>query len=77
MHHIVIPANEALNRKDIRGGRNLLRIAVQIQGLLPHDDPLLKNCTDSVVLSWILNSVDADLATSDIYIDSAFNVWLS
>ncbi|XP_041003856.1 broad specificity amino-acid racemase RacX-like [Juglans microcarpa x Juglans regia] len=62
MQHIVIPANEALNRRDIEGARNLLRIAVQIllvravntvviasdemQGLLPHDDPLLKKCID-------------------------------
>ncbi|KAA8523034.1 hypothetical protein F0562_009457 [Nyssa sinensis] len=62
MEHIVIPAFEAFNRKDIEGARNLLRIAVQIllvravnnvilasdefQGLLPRHDPLLKKCID-------------------------------
>uniref|UniRef100_A0A2N9I8C5 Aspartate racemase n=1 Tax=Fagus sylvatica TaxID=28930 RepID=A0A2N9I8C5_FAGSY len=62
MHHIIIPAIEALNRRDIEGARNLLRIAIQvllvravnlvilasdeIHGLLPHDDPLLKKCID-------------------------------
>ncbi|KAA8530874.1 hypothetical protein F0562_005502 [Nyssa sinensis] len=62
MEHIVIPAFEALTRKDIEGARNLLRIAIQFllvravnnvilasdefQGLLPRDDPLLKKCID-------------------------------
>ncbi|KAL4654020.1 hypothetical protein ACB092_01G348000 [Castanea dentata] len=62
MHHIILPAIEAFNRRDITGARNLLRIAVQVllvravntvilasdemQGLLPHDDPLLKKCVD-------------------------------
>uniref|UniRef100_A0A5B7AZJ3 Putative Amino-acid racemase isoform 2 n=1 Tax=Davidia involucrata TaxID=16924 RepID=A0A5B7AZJ3_DAVIN len=62
MEHIVIPAFEAFNRRDIEGARNLLRIAVQIllvravnnvilasdefQGLLPRNDPLLKKCID-------------------------------
>jgi aspartate/glutamate racemase len=62
MQHIVIPAIEALKRKDIEGARNLLRIAIQLllvravntvilasdemHGLLPHDDPLLKKCID-------------------------------
>lgn len=62
MEHILIPANEALNRRDVKGAQNLLKIAIQIllvravntiilasdemQGLLPHDDPLLKNCRD-------------------------------
>ncbi|XP_030954530.1 uncharacterized protein LOC115977040 isoform X2 [Quercus lobata] len=62
MHHIILPAIEAFYRRDITGARNLLRIAVQVllvravntvilasdemQGLLPHDDPLLKKCID-------------------------------
>ncbi|KAK2966286.1 hypothetical protein RJ640_018097 [Escallonia rubra] len=62
MEHIIIPAVEALNQKDIEGARNLLRIAVQLllvravnvvilasdefHGLLPHNDPLLKKCID-------------------------------
>lgn len=62
MEHTVIPAIEALNRKDTEGGRNLLRIALQVllvravnsvilasddlRDLLPHDDPLLKKCID-------------------------------
>ncbi|CAB4272757.1 unnamed protein product [Prunus armeniaca] len=62
MEHTVIPALEALNRKDTEGAQNLLRIAVQVllvraanavilasddlQDLLPPDDPLLKKCID-------------------------------
>ncbi|KAL4024157.1 hypothetical protein IC575_017933 [Cucumis melo] len=62
MEHTVIPAIEALNRKDIEGARNLLRIALQvllvravnsvilasddIKDILPLDDPLLKRCID-------------------------------
>ncbi|KAE7998846.1 hypothetical protein FH972_003347 [Carpinus fangiana] len=62
MQHIVLPAIEAMNRRDIEGARNLLRIAIQLllvsavntviiasdemHGLLPHDDPLLKKCID-------------------------------
>ncbi|CAM8911497.1 unnamed protein product [Rhodiola kirilowii] len=62
MEHIVLPAIMALNRKDIEGGQNLLRIAINIllmrgvnmvviasdklQGLLPSDDPLAKKCID-------------------------------
>lgn len=58
----VIPSIEALNRKDMEGARNLLRIALQVlllravntiilasddmRDLLPRDDPLLKKCTD-------------------------------
>ncbi|XP_068302747.1 uncharacterized protein [Pyrus communis] len=61
MEYYVIPAIEALNRKDIEGAQNLLRIAVQVllarvvnsvilasddmRGLL-HLDPLLKKCID-------------------------------
>ncbi|XP_058074532.1 uncharacterized protein LOC131223223 [Magnolia sinica] len=60
MEHTVIPAIEALNRKDIEGATNLLRIALQVllvravntvilasddmRNLLPQDDPLLKKC---------------------------------
>ncbi|XP_021805992.1 uncharacterized protein LOC110750044 isoform X5 [Prunus avium] len=62
MEHTVIPAIEALNRKDIEGAQNLLRIAVQVllvraantvilasddmRDLLPPDDPLVKKCID-------------------------------
>lgn len=62
MEHTVIPALDALNRKDVEGARNLLRIALQVllvravntvilasdnmQDLLPPDDPLLKKCID-------------------------------
>ncbi|KAG6669444.1 hypothetical protein I3843_01G236200 [Carya illinoinensis] len=62
MEHTVIPAIEALNRKDTEGARNLLRIALQVllvravnsvilasddmRDLLPQDDPLLKKCID-------------------------------
>ncbi|PON50980.1 Asp/Glu racemase [Parasponia andersonii] len=62
MEHTVVPAIEAISRKDIEGARNLFRIALQVllvravnsvilasddmRGLLPHDDPLLKKCVD-------------------------------
>lgn len=62
MEHIVVPAVEALSRKDIEGAQNLFRIALQVllvravntiilasddmQDLLPPDDPLLKKCFD-------------------------------
>ncbi|OMP00127.1 Asp/Glu racemase [Corchorus olitorius] len=62
MEHTVIPAIDALNRKDMEGARNLLRIALQVllvravntvilasddmRDLLPRDDPLLKKCID-------------------------------
>ncbi|KAL2500739.1 aspartate-glutamate racemase family [Forsythia ovata] len=62
MEHMIIPAVEALNKNDIKGARNLLRIAIQtllvrgvnmvilcsdeFQGLLSRDDPLLKRCVD-------------------------------
>ncbi|XP_057486460.1 uncharacterized protein LOC130772563 [Actinidia eriantha] len=62
MEHTVVPAIEALNRKDMEGARNLLRIAIQIllvravncvvlasdefHGLLPRHDPLRKKCID-------------------------------
>ncbi|XP_061365081.1 uncharacterized protein LOC133308468 [Gastrolobium bilobum] len=64
MEHTVIPAIEALNRKDMEGACNLLRIALQVllvravnsviiasddmRDLLPKDDPLLKRCIDPV-----------------------------
>ncbi|XP_042498118.1 broad specificity amino-acid racemase RacX [Macadamia integrifolia] len=64
MEHCVIPAIEALSRKDLEGARNLLRIALQVllvrsvnvivlasddmRGLLPKDDPLLKRCVDPI-----------------------------
>ncbi|KAJ1392172.1 Asp/Glu/hydantoin racemase [Sesbania bispinosa] len=62
MEHTVIPAIEALNRKDMEGACNLLRIALQVLlvravnsvvlasddmwDILPKDDPLLKKCID-------------------------------
>ncbi|KAI3786030.1 hypothetical protein L1987_45157 [Smallanthus sonchifolius] len=62
MEHTIIPAIEAISRKDIEGAQNLLRIALQVllvravniiilasddvRTLLPHDDPLLKKCVD-------------------------------
>lgn len=62
MEHVVNPAIEAVNRRDFKGARNLLKIAVQVllvsgvntvilaademQGLLPLKDPLLKKCID-------------------------------
>ncbi|KAK7325220.1 hypothetical protein VNO77_29379 [Canavalia gladiata] len=62
MEHTVIPATEALNRKDMEGACNLLRIALQVllvraansvilasddmRDLLPPDDPLLRKCID-------------------------------
>ncbi|KAL6584765.1 hypothetical protein OROMI_004054 [Orobanche minor] len=60
--HIVIPALEALNRKDFEGAHNLFRIALQLllvravnkiilasddlRQLLPPDDPLWRKCID-------------------------------
>ncbi|XVF49291.1 hypothetical protein PTKIN_Ptkin03bG0256500 [Pterospermum kingtungense] len=60
MEHVVIPAIESLNKRDMEGARNLLRIAIQVlsiravnvvilasdelQNLLPREDPLLKKC---------------------------------
>lgn len=62
MEHVVIPAIDALNRRDMEGANNLLRIALQVllvravnaiilasddlRDLLPPDDPLLKKCID-------------------------------
>lgn len=62
MEHTVVPAFEAITRKDIEGARNLLRIALQVllvravnsvilasddmRDLLPQDDRLLKKCVD-------------------------------
>ncbi|GKV35819.1 hypothetical protein SLEP1_g44030 [Rubroshorea leprosula] len=62
MEHTVIPAIDALKRKDMEGARTLLRIALQVllvravntvvlasddmRDLLPPDDPLLKKCLD-------------------------------
>ncbi|KAL3532362.1 hypothetical protein ACH5RR_005883 [Cinchona calisaya] len=62
MEHIIIPAIEALHKRDIEGARNLLRVAIQVllvkavnviilaadelQGVLPCNDPLLKKCID-------------------------------
>ncbi|KAK7347488.1 hypothetical protein VNO80_22019 [Phaseolus coccineus] len=60
--HVLVPAIEALYRKDIEGARNLLRIAIHVLlvravnlvllasddllGVLPHNDPLLRKCID-------------------------------
>lgn len=62
MEHTVIPAVEALSRRDMEGARTLLRITLHVllvkavnmiilasddlRGLLPQDDPLLKRCVD-------------------------------
>ncbi|KAL3528846.1 hypothetical protein ACH5RR_008168 [Cinchona calisaya] len=62
LEHTVVPAVEALSRKDTAGAQNLFRIALQVllvravntiilasddmQDLLPPDDPLLKKCVD-------------------------------
>ncbi|XWS26969.1 hypothetical protein CRYUN_Cryun26dG0075800 [Craigia yunnanensis] len=62
MEHILIPAIESLNKRDMEGAQNLLRIAIQVlliravnvvilasdelQNLLPRKDPLLKKCID-------------------------------
>ncbi|GAB2210543.1 hypothetical protein Droror1_Dr00015811 [Drosera rotundifolia] len=74
MEHIVNPAIEAMHKRDVEGARNLLRVAIhvllvravntvilasdELQGLLPHDDPLLKKCIDPMdalaksIISW-------------------------
>lgn len=60
--HILMPAVESWNQRDIEGARNLLRIAIQVlliravnivilasdvlQNILPREDPLLKKCMD-------------------------------
>ncbi|KAJ4749934.1 Aspartate racemase [Rhynchospora pubera] len=62
MEHAVIPAVDAVRRKDTEGARNLLRIAIQVllvkavnaivftshnlSRILPPDDPLLAKCID-------------------------------
>lgn len=62
IEHTIIPAVEALTRKDIEGAQNLFRIALQVllvravntviiasddmREVLPPDDPLLKKCID-------------------------------
>ncbi|KAL3598490.1 hypothetical protein D5086_006408 [Populus alba] len=62
MDHTIIPAIEALDRNDMEGAQNLLRIALQVllvravntvilaseemRDVLPEDDPLLKKCID-------------------------------
>ncbi|XP_050271871.1 uncharacterized protein LOC126715345 isoform X2 [Quercus robur] len=89
MHHIILPAIEAFYRRDITGARNLLRIAVQVllvravntvilasdemQGLLPHDDPLLKKCIDPMdalarsTIRWATSTEKVDLEPISIY----------
>ncbi|GAU43079.1 hypothetical protein TSUD_194330 [Trifolium subterraneum] len=60
--HLLVPAVEALQRKDIEGARNLLRIAIHVLlvmgvnvvilasddllRILPHNDPLIRKCID-------------------------------
>ncbi|GMI81218.1 hypothetical protein like AT1G15410 [Hibiscus trionum] len=62
VEHILMPAIESLNQRDVEGARNLLRIAIQVllikavnvvilaseelQNVLPREDPLLKKCMD-------------------------------
>lgn len=64
MDHAVLPAVAAFRRNDMEGARNLLRIAIHVllvkavnavvfashdlAQILPHDDPLLKNCIDPI-----------------------------
>ncbi|CAO2813984.1 unnamed protein product [Amaranthus hypochondriacus] len=64
MEHTILPAIDAIDRKDIEGARNLLRIALQVllvravnmviigshdmRDILPPDDPLLKKCVDPI-----------------------------
>lgn len=64
MEHTVIPSIEAINRNDMEGAGNLLRISLQVllvravnsvilasddmRDLLPQDDPLLKKCIDTM-----------------------------
>ncbi|KAK1577983.1 hypothetical protein Q3G72_026616 [Acer saccharum] len=66
MEHTVIPAIDALNRKDMEGAQNLLRIALQVllvrvvstvvlasddmRDLFTRDDPLLRKCIDPMDL---------------------------
>lgn len=60
--HTLVPAMEALKRKDMEGARNLLRVAIHVLlvravkavilasddllGLLPPNEPLLNKCID-------------------------------
>ena len=62
----MIPAIDALNRKDMEGAQNLLRIALQVllvravntvilasddlRDLFPRNDPLLRKCIDPMDL---------------------------
>lgn len=62
MEHTVLPAVEALSRKDVKGAQNLFRIALQVLlvravntvilasdvmcDILPMNDPLMKRCID-------------------------------
>ncbi|WOG96630.1 hypothetical protein DCAR_0415966 [Daucus carota subsp. sativus] len=62
MEHAVLPAIEALQKKDVEGAQNLLRIAIhlllmsavntiilaadELRNILPPNDPLLKRCVD-------------------------------
>lgn len=64
MEHTINPAINCLKRNDMKGARNLLRIAIQVllvkavntvilashelQCLLPHDDPLVEKCIDPI-----------------------------
>lgn len=64
MEHVVVPALDALHKKDMEGARILLRIALQcllvravsmvvlasydMRSLLAPDDPLLKRCIDPI-----------------------------
>lgn len=62
MEHAVLPAMDALKKKDIEGAQNLLRISIHLllmsavntiilasddlRNVLPPNDPLLKRCVD-------------------------------
>ncbi|TXG61284.1 hypothetical protein EZV62_012647 [Acer yangbiense] len=62
IEHMLIPAVESVNKRDMEGAQNLLRIAIQVllvravnvvilasndlRGVLPDDDPLMNKCID-------------------------------
>ena len=53
-----------------------------IDNTIPQPDPVahpeefaLWKCCNDMFLSWILNSIDVDLANIVIYTDSALDVW--
>ncbi|KAG6668081.1 hypothetical protein CIPAW_01G146700 [Carya illinoinensis] len=52
---------------------------IDVSIFVPHkDDPLfsLWNKCDTIVLSWLLNSLSSKIAQSVIYVDSSRAMWL-